>query len=364
MRIAVVLVAGLLIGACEGGARPRSTPTPGPEATPTVVAGTPTPAVPIDSVRVAYLNLMSPLEDGEDSLAWVTYGDRIDIAIANLGGFDADLIGVSEAAWVEGLEENAWVRLQNSLKLEPSILARANPWPWNTTQEESDAAVVREGYEEGEYLLSRYPILSSKRYPLSQRVSLQEGRAVLHAVVKLPAPVGETDVYVTRFGGDEGKKSSQAQELIRIVALTHSPERAIIVMGDLGATPGSDVLATLLNPDYGLKDAFAAVGSDYLTCCRESVVESTGGGTPEASAETETDADPANDGATTTPEPEEPPVPVTIAERRDFILSGQWGAQSVQLIGNEPSERPDGSQLYASDHNGIGVVFYVGTAPQ
>ncbi len=377
IRLALLAFVGLLIGAvlgglllgtaCSGSVAPKATATPAAEESPTpFVAGTPTPARPLEALRVAYLNLMSPLEAGEGSIAWVTYGDRIDIAILDLREFDADLIGFSEAAWVKGLEENAWKRLQNGLALEPSIFARANPWPWNTSKDESDASVIREGYEEGEYLLSKYPITSSERFALA-RVSVSEGRAALHAVVKFPEPIGETDVYVARFGGADNIKEAQAVDLLQIIAGTHKPERPIIVMGDFGAGPDSAVLQTLTGSSLGLRDSLAAFGPEFVTCCRASIVAGDEGdetptetATPEAA---ETAGQPGPGDPTATPPIQEPAQPDTMSERWDFVLTNMWSTQTAGLIGDEPAPNPQGQMLYPSDHNGIGVVLYVGGEP-
>lgn len=367
IRVALLCFAGLLIGAVLGGlvlgtacgsdTNARPTATPEPAATPTAfVAGTATPSAPIEYVRVAYINLMSPIADGEGSVAWMTYGDRIDLTIANLDNFDADLVGFSEAAWVKGLEENAWKRLQNGLALEPSILARANPWPFNTSQEESDALVLREGYEEGEYLLSRYPILSSARYALT-RESVEEGRAVLHAVVKLPEPAGEVDVYVTRFAGPF--KDAQAVSLLQIITGTHQEERGLIVMGDFESDPGSTVLTTIRDPGLHLEDAFEVAGPGHFTCCRASVTADAAPTTAETTEPATSEPDTG-----TPPATEEHQQPSTISTRWDYILAGQWSTQSVTLLGDEPAPNPQGELLYPSDHNGIGAVFYVGTAAQ
>lgn len=370
------LIAGvaamLLFASCGGSSAPRATPTPDPEATPTPFDGAqPTPATPISTVRVAYLNLGSPLEWEEDSPAWSSWEQRLDIAIGDLAPFNADLVGVSEAAWVRELGVHPVEKLVSGLGMEGSILARANPWGWNTSRQESDAAVAELGYEEGEYLLSRHPILESKRYPLP-RVSVSEGRAVLHAVVKFPHPVGEVDVYVTRFGGDDRVKEAQAVELVQIITGTHKKERGLVVMGDLGAGPDSTVLEILKDPALGLSDAAFGTEPEFVTCCRANVV-----GMDEPPAEVTPNSDDTEstpetpDGEATgdvveteTPtEAEQTPddVAPTMSTRTDFVLVAQWDAVAMRLVAAEPSETRSGEPLYASDHNGVGITFAVGT---
>src|SRR5690606_8551255 len=116
--------------------------------------------------------------------------------------FGADIVAVSEATWVEGQGRSAWERLNSGLQMEGHYV-RANPWDEGQTPDESDQTVALRGFEEGEYLLSRFPFGTTKGYPLEPRTDFHERRVVLHGVLKVDEPVGEVDVFVTRLDGDE-----------------------------------------------------------------------------------------------------------------------------------------------------------------
>jgi endonuclease/exonuclease/phosphatase family metal-dependent hydrolase len=296
---------------------------------------------------------MAPIGVEEDvTVERETFEARLEIAISQFKEFGPHLVGVSEAAWVEGLGESAWGRLIAGLQMEGILLARANPWNLGMSQEESDELVKVVGFEEGEYLLSRFPILSAKRYDLPSP-SVFESRAVLHAVVDAPQPLGKIDVYVTRFGGDERRLALQAQSLLSTIARTHDPARGIIVMGDLGAAPDSDVLKVLV--DAGYLDPLAG-NAEAVTCCRQAVLFDAADLTPTPTATVDPSQTPDPD---STPELPPGPGPAEVAIRTDYILVRQWNAEDWRLIGHLPVEQSNGQGLFASDHNGIGIVFDV-----
>ena len=354
IRNAIVAVLCLIIAAaCGGGGGDEPTPTPSPAPTETPDFF-PTPAATVPTVlRVAYLNLMAPPIGAEEGVTveHETFDARLEIIIGQFQEFGADLVGVSEAEWVEGLGSSAWTRLAGGLQLE-GIFVRANPWCFGQSQDESDGLVDELGFEEGEYLLSRHPIIEARRFELPA-LSFCESRVVLYAVVSAPEPIGEIDVYVTRFGGDESMLGSQARSLLSTIALTHDPDRAVIIMGDLGAPPDSDALKVLT--DAGYLDPLIAQ-TDALTCCRSSVRFEAGALTPTATATVDPQNSPDPEATPeVTPAPE--PGPAGLTMRTDYILVGQWGVETWQLLAELPAEQPGGQALFASDHNGIGIVF-------
>jgi endonuclease/exonuclease/phosphatase family metal-dependent hydrolase len=342
-----------LFAACGGNGGDQATPTPSPPATETPdLFPTPGPTLPT-AIRVAYLNLMAPVGAEEDvTVERETFEARLEIAIRQFQEFGADLVGVSEAAWVDGLGASAWTRLAQGLQLE-GLFGRANPWIPGQSQEESDALVNEVGWEEGEYLLSRFPITEAKRYEIRPAPSAFESRAVLHAVVAAPEPLGEIDVYVTRFGGDEPKLALQARSLLSTITLTHDPERAIVIMGDLGAPPDSDALKVLR--DAGYLDPLGA-NPEAVTCCRAAVRVEVAALTPTATAIVEPGTSPDPEAT-----PEAPPVaepgPADVSVRTDYILVQQWAVDTWRYLADAPVEQPGGQALFASDHNGIGVIF-------
>jgi len=100
----------------------------------------------------------------------------------------------------------------------------------------------------GNALLSRWPILEERAYPLPGDDVSDQKRSVLHARVK--APVGPVDVFVTHLNWklDEGWiRELQVKEIARLVA-EHAPDDGRyppILMGDLNAEPRSDEIRFL-----------------------------------------------------------------------------------------------------------------------
>ena len=179
--------------------------------------------------------------------------------------------------------------------------------------------------EEGELILSRYPILRYERKALNPRTSENgEGRAALHVIVKGPGALGEIDVYITHLtGGDEKLRTAQTADFIAFIGATRG-KGSLIVFGDLNDQPGGAVQKAFLAG--GLVDVAAAAGKPLLTCCREAV---TG---------------------------EQPPL----QSRTDYIFAtGNWNLQSVDVFATLPRKRADGTLVYASDHDGLEATFSI-----
>ncbi|MDZ7727831.1 MAG: hypothetical protein U5Q44_06335 [Dehalococcoidia bacterium] len=234
----VALLALLLAAACGGGAAPP-TPTPDPRSpatTPTAdnQPGTPEPAP--DTLRVAYINLGSPITvDAEDTVAAETYRDRLDMVIGELQELQPDIVAVSEATWAPDLPNASWAILASSLGMEAQF-ARANPWFPGMSEEESDAVVDLVGFEEGEAILSRYPIRQGNRIELNPRASENEGRIAFHVIVRIPG-IGDTNVYISRLAGPADARAEQALDL-REVILESREDRPSIVLADMGLDAG------------------------------------------------------------------------------------------------------------------------------
>jgi endonuclease/exonuclease/phosphatase family metal-dependent hydrolase len=266
--------------------------------------------------------------------------------MARLG---VDIAGFSEVTWKRELETPAWSILARGLQMEGSLVARANPWVAGQTREQSDASVQSFGWEEGEYLLSRYPILSSRRYPLNPRTSESEGRAVLHAVVAAPEPIGELSVYVTRLAGDEETRTAQGKDLARIIAETREG-RPMLLLADLASDPDSPVVQDLVARGY--LDAGAA--TDLPTCCRETIMVLPG---PTPGAETPAEDTPTEEAPAETPVSTPAANPTSTSRRTDYIFFNTWQVESFQLFANVAISGADGAAIYASDHNGIAATF-------
>lgn len=324
--IGAFLVA-VLLAACggdDGSNYPRPTPTPAPGAT---AAPSSTPLVlPEEApsqIKVAFINLLSPLSlDANNPVAADTFEQRLDIIIEELRVFNPDIVGFSEASWTKATGSAA-EKLAKALKLEFQY-ARANPWFPGQTKEQSDETVNLIGFEEGELILSRHPILRYERKALNPRTSESgEGRAALHVVVRIPGQVTELDVFITHLtGADEKVRAAQAADFATFISAARGTG-PLLVMGDFGETPGGQVAQALVAT--GLIDAAATFPGivPITTCCRASIVG------------------------------EQPPL----TGRTDYVFASGLSVESVGMFGLAPRKRADNTLVYASDHNGIEVVF-------
>src|SRR4029079_2373197 len=106
--LAAGIVAAAIIAACLAqsfagdGDNPASSPTetaPTPSGS-TTVTPTTTAAAPITELRVAYINLASPIStEVNDTSAADTFDDRLAHVIDDLKAFRPDVVGFSEASW-------------------------------------------------------------------------------------------------------------------------------------------------------------------------------------------------------------------------------------------------------------------------
>jgi len=310
-----------------GGMPPSPTPLSGtPTAVPTLASGTPE-AAPAE-LRVAYLNLMSPIVvDVTDPVASETFSDRLAIVVEAARGVQPDIFAVSEATWTKQ-HGSAWAKLAAGLGMEGSSFARATPWFPGQTEEESDALRDLVGFEEGEYLLVRspYAILRSERKTLNPRVSEAEARAALHVVVRGPGSLGEIDVYVARLAGSEEIRLAQARALLVWIELTRGHGPVLLFLG-LDSAPDGPL--PRLFAERGYLDVAAPFGA-LPTCCRATVLA-------------------------------EAPQPVSV--RTDYIFTKGWPASSVVTFADQPRVLEGGKLLYASDHAGLAATLPLRTLP-
>ncbi len=324
IRLAFLVTGVLLIASACGGVddSESSAPTPVLSATP---GASPTPYTRTEPTkqptefRVAFINLMSPLTlDANDPVADTTFDDRMGIIIEELRAFSPDLVAFNEAS-VTKAHGSAAARLARDLKMELQY-ARANPWFPGQSKEQSDEIAKQIGLEEGELVLSKWPILRAERRGLNPRTSeTGEGRAALHLVIKGPPALGEMDVYVTHLtGGGDKVRAAQAADFVSFIKQTHATG-PLLVMGGMSDPVGS--LTYEVYDAAGLKDIGDVLGVG--TCCRDKVIGI------------------------------QPPL----KDRTDFLLTEGWPATSVAVFGDVPKKRADGTMLYGSDHNGLLVVF-------
>jgi hypothetical protein len=152
-----------------------------------------------------------------------------------------------------------------------------------------------------------------------------EVRVGWHVVVKGPPSVGDIDVYITHLtGGGDRIRQAQASDFASWIKATRGEGPAIVMVGNSDPTTGS--IYDFFTP-LGLVDV---AGDDpVVTCCRESVIG------------------------------EQPPLTVRV----DLLMTLGWTRMSYQLIGSTPALRPDGTLLYASDHDGLAATLPIPPVP-
>jgi endonuclease/exonuclease/phosphatase family metal-dependent hydrolase len=111
------------------------------------------------------------------------------------------------------------------------------------------------GFEEGEAVLSRYPILEVQRHVLLPKPGLFENRIVLRAAID--TPLGVLEAYSTHFSHKVNRdplRLKQGEDLMRFLRETYRyRELPAVVGGDINAFPDSEPVRMLL--ERGLKDA-------------------------------------------------------------------------------------------------------------
>jgi endonuclease/exonuclease/phosphatase family metal-dependent hydrolase len=148
-------------------------------------------------------------------------------------------------------------------------------------QEPSDPALFGGAFDIG--LLSRYPILQSAA--LEYDAYFARGSA-WYAQVDVPG-LGPVDTFCTHFssslgaipyrgphGSWSGEHAYQTAQLLGFMARKGDSHRPLLVLGDLNAGPGTDVLRAIEPQDYHLLLASGleeAVASPFCTMCPDNV---------------------------------------------------------------------------------------------
>ncbi len=182
-------------------------------------------------------------------------------------------------------------------------------------------------FEEGEAIISRYPLHSPTFMELQPQAGLFEHRVVLHATAS--TQWGDVGVFVTHLThGDDDVNRQQASSLLRFVTAGRGPA---IVAGDFNATEDSPQIQAITGQWIDTYRA-ATPEADEPTCC----IDDLAGG-------------PA----------ERPKV------RIDYVFlaprpGGGLAVQSAQRVFDQPFAVA-GGWLWASDHVGLLVTIDVGS---
>jgi endonuclease/exonuclease/phosphatase family metal-dependent hydrolase len=174
---------------------------------------------------------------------------RIEIIAEEISRLDADIILLQEVPWT--------LRLGNCVK------ALAEKTGMNYAYARANGNRWAIAFEEGEAILSRYPLKNPTVWELFPRGGFFEHRVVLHTTAV--TSLGEVDLYVTHLtNGEVETNFDQAIGLMDIVDLKgRSPA---IIAGDFNAKPESpqiQQLKTIWIDTYQVTNP----GKEGYTCC-------------------------------------------------------------------------------------------------
>ncbi|HSJ53071.1 MAG TPA: endonuclease/exonuclease/phosphatase family protein [Anaerolineae bacterium] len=174
---------------------------------------------------------------------------RLDLVAAEIRRQDADIVCLQEVPWTRRLGNGAeYLAGRTGLNF---LYLRAN----------GNRGTIL--FEEGEAILSRYPLRAPAFVELEPRAGFFEHRMVLHATAV--TPWGDVRVFATHLtAGDAAINRGQAASLEAFVAATGSGPA--IVAGDLNAREDSPQIQALAR---GWIDTyrFANPGDAGPTCC-------------------------------------------------------------------------------------------------
>jgi endonuclease/exonuclease/phosphatase family metal-dependent hydrolase len=257
-----------------------------------------------DSLHIISLNMLHGYPKF-DFLA-----ERVEIIIDELQKLDPDIILLQEVPWTIKTGNVAdYIATQLAMN---HVYFRANGNRWAI------------GFEEGEAILSRFPLKNVRFRELYPKAGLFENRVVLHVIST--TSIGEIGIYVTHLtNGDEIVNLKQSESLAKFVILDNIA--FAIIAGDFNAKPGSTQIQAISSIWV---DTFLQVEheNDGFTCCNDNLYQ-----------------------RHSNPN-----------KRIDYLFYSSSGVEpyvesSKQVFSQ--SFRVDDGWLWASDHLGLEVVFKV-----
>ncbi len=175
--------------------------------------------------------------------------NRLDLIAAEIRATDVDIVALQEMPWTPGIGSAAEYLAERSGLNHLYLRANGNRH-----------AIL---FEEGEAILSRYPLKDPGYAELEPRAGFFEHRVVLHATAVTPQ--GDLPVFVTHLtNGDPAINRAQAVSLLAFVA--ENSNGPAIVAGDFNATEHT---ATIKAISQQWIDTFRVAHPDDegLTCC-------------------------------------------------------------------------------------------------
>ena len=126
------------------------------------------------------------------------------------------------------------------------------------------------GFEEGEAILSRFPLLDPAFSTLKPRSGFFENRVVLHARVE--TNLGDVGLYVTHLTHDNPKVNQGQAETLKAYLQSQEVEFSVVA-GDFNALPTSPQISMLKSKWLDVFDGFA-VNETGNTCCIDNLDQS------------------------------------------------------------------------------------------
>jgi len=243
-------------------------------------------------------------------------GERLAVIAGEIKRLDADIVCLQEVPWAPTIGSTASYLAERTGLNHVYLRANGNRW-----------AIL---FEEGEAILSRYPLRDVTFAELSPQAGLFEHRMVLEATVA--TPWGDVGVFVTHLtNGDAEVNRAQAESLMAFVN-SRDHETAIIA-GDFNATEDSPQIEFL---GQRTEDVWRVANRqrEGFTCCVDDLTSGTSG---------------------------------QLEKRIDylFLLGGPQqsiGVLDCQVVLDQPF-RTAGGWIWASDHAGLFATLSIPISP-
>jgi len=181
---------------------------------------------------------------------------RLDLIAEEIRRHQPDIVCLQEVPWTPHLGDAAEYLGERTGLNHVYLRANGNRW-----------AIL---FEEGEAILSRYPLLDVAFQELLPRAGFLEHRVVLAATAD--TPWGQVRVFVTHLtNGEPEVNRAQAESLMRFV--TTRAEGIGIITGDFNATEESAQIKAITTQ---VVDSYRAVHPDDpgFTCCIDDLASS------------------------------------------------------------------------------------------
>lgn len=158
------------------------------------------------------------------------------------------------------LQEIPWTRISKSAV---ASLAQSVGFNYAYYRANGNRALI--GFEEGQAILSRYPIMDTASTTLQPKAGFFENRTALY--VRVDTPKGKIGVVSTHLSGNESVQEAQAQSLLQFVE-EQAGEDPVIIAGDFNFTDQSKAYE-LLTQKWKDTYYFMHPDLDGFTCCVE-----------------------------------------------------------------------------------------------